>query len=131
MSQAECPWCELSVAPEDNYCARCGGALPQPEPSPPISATAIANPPPAPEPGTLLPAVRADLAPFVPVLRSAASVLATAALADWAARHAVPALADKVADTARELIQPKRRPATRTILVEEHITIRQRISVQS
>lgn len=129
MSQAKCPWCELSVAAEDNYCARCGGALP--EPSPPLSATAIVNPPPAPAPGTLLPAVRADLVPFVPVLRSAVSVLATAALADWAARHAVPALADKVADTARELIQPKRRPATQTILVEEHITIRQRISVQS
>lgn len=131
MSQSECPWCELTVSLEDNYCARCGGALPKSTESEAISATAISHPAATSSPNPLLPAVRADLAPFVPVLRSAASVIATAALADWAARHALPVLADKVADTARELVSPKPRPAARTILVEEHITIRQRISVQS
>ena len=131
MPQIECPWCDLAVSIDDNYCARCGGALPVSAEPTSISPSAIAQPSASTPASNLLPAVRADLAPFVPALRSAASIIPTAALADWAARHAMPMRADKVAETARELVRPKPSSAARTILVEEHITIRQRISVQS
>ncbi len=77
----------------------------------------------------LLPAVRADLALFAPAMRSVAAVLATAALTDWAARHAAPALARRTRDVLLERRQPKR--VTETMMIEQQITVRKWISVRS
>lgn len=74
----------------------------------------------------LLPAIREDLAPFLPALRSAAQLLAAAAVADFAARYAAPAMIDQV----RQMIAPA--PQHRqTILVEEQTTVRRRVTVVS
>ena len=78
---------------------------------------------------SLLPAVRADLAPLAPVVRSAAAVLATAALTDWAARRGAPALARKT----REIVQgkPQQPQVTQTVMIERQVTVRQWVSVRS
>ena len=79
-----------------------------------------------PRPSALLPAIREDLAPFIPALRSAAGLIAAAAVAEFTARYAAPALADK----ARQIISPAPQH-TQTILVEEHTTVRRRVTIAS
>ena len=74
----------------------------------------------------LLPAIREDLAPFLPALRSAAQLLAAAAVADFAARYAAPAMIDQV----RNIIAPVPKHQ-QTILVEEQTTVRRRVTVVS
>ncbi len=79
-----------------------------------------------PRPSALLPAIREDLAPFIPALRSAAGLIAAAAVAEFTTRYAAPALADK----ARQIISPAPQH-TQTILVEEHTTVRRRVTIAS
>ncbi len=74
----------------------------------------------------LLPAIREDLAPFLPALRSVAQLIAAAAVAEFAARYAAPAMIDQ----ARQMIAPAPQ-RTQTILVEEHTTVRRRVTVVS
>ena len=79
-----------------------------------------------PRPSSLLPAIREDLAPFVPAIRSVAGILAAAAVAEFTARYAAPALID----TARQIIAPAPQHK-QTILVEEQTTVRRRVTVLS
>ena len=79
-----------------------------------------------PRPSALLPAIREDLAPFIPALRSAAGLIAAAAVAEFTTRYAAPALADK----ARQIFSPAPQH-TQTILVEEHTTVRRRVTIAS
>ena len=79
-----------------------------------------------PRASALLPAIREDLAPFLPALRSAAGLIAAAAVAEFTARYAAPALVNK----ARQIISPAPQH-TQTILVEEHTTIRRRVTLVS
>ncbi len=74
----------------------------------------------------LLPAIRQDLAPFLPALRSAAQLLAAAAVAEVAARYAAPAMIKQV----RQVIAPAPQHQ-QTILVEEQTTVRRRVTVVS
>ena len=92
------------------------------EPDPPVLTPVIVEPH-APE---LLPAIRQDLAPLLPVLRSAAQLLAAAAVVDFAARYAAPAMIDQV----RQIIAPAPQHQ-QTILVEEQTTVRRRVTVTS
>ncbi len=79
-----------------------------------------------PRSSALLPAIREDLAPFLPALRSAAGLIAAAAVAEFTARYAAPALVDK----ARQIISPAPQHM-QTILVEEHTTVRRRVTFVS
>lgn len=74
----------------------------------------------------LLPAIREDLAPFLPALRSAAGLIAAAAVAEFTARYAAPALVD----TARQIIAPAPQHK-QTILVEEQTIVRRKVTVVS
>ena len=116
------------VGDEDHRCGACGCA-PTSVAIPPVRTLVPDQIERTPAQTALLPAVRADLAPFAPALRSVAAVLATAALTDWAARYAAPALARK----SRELVRSKRQPQriTRTTMIEQHITVRHWVSVRS
>ena len=79
-----------------------------------------------PRSSALLPAIREDLAPFLPALRSVAGLIAAATVAEFTARYAAPALVDK----ARQIISPAPQH-TQTILVEEHTTVRRRVTLVS
>ncbi len=79
-----------------------------------------------PRPTALLPAIREDLAPFIPAIRSVAGILAAAAVAEFTARYAAPALID----SARQIIAPAPQHK-QTILVEEQTTVRRRVTVLS
>ena len=92
------------------------------EPDPPVLTPTIIEP----RQNDLLPAIRQDLAPFLPALRSAAQLLAAAAVADFAARYAAPAMIDQV----RQIIAPAPQHQ-QTILVEEQTTVRRRVTVLS
>ena len=92
------------------------------EPDPPVLTPVIIEPH-APE---LLPAIRQDLAPLLPVLRSAAQLIAAAAVAEFAARYAAPAMIDR----ARQIVAPAPQHK-QTILVEEQTTVRRRVTVVS
>ncbi len=74
----------------------------------------------------LLPAIREDLAPFLPALRSIAGVIAAAAVTEFAVRYTAPALID----SARQFIVsvPQRK---QTVLVEEQTTVRRRVTILS
>ena len=76
-----------------------------------------------PKRADLMPAIRADLEPFLPVLRGAAQLITAAIVADFAARYAAPALVN----SARQIVQPA--PQRQTILVEEQTTTRRRVTV--
>lgn len=92
------------------------------EPDPPVLTPTIIEP----RQNDLLPAIRQDLAPFLPALRSAAQLLAAAAVADFAARYAAPAMIDQV----RQIVAPAPQHQ-QTILVEEQTTVRRRVTVLS
>ena len=92
------------------------------EPDPPVLTPTIIEP----RQNDLLPAIRQDLAPFLPALRSAAQLLAAAAVADFAARYAAPAMIDQV----RQIVAPAPQHQ-QTILVEEQATVRRRVTVLS
>ena len=85
----------------------------------------------------MLPAVREDLAPLVPTLKKAATVVATAALADWALRRGTQRiLSGGLAAAAPKALgfagRRERRPATtETILVEQQVTVRHWITRRS
>lgn len=126
-----CPRCCDPVGDADNFCHACGWALDDVE-GDALTAPARALVPDEVRSETagmsLLPAVRADLAPLAPVVRSAAAVLATAALTDWAARRGAPALARKT----REIVQGKpQQQVTQTVMIERRVTVRQWVSVRS
>ena len=121
-----CARCSRPVGDADNFCPRCGEALKGPEPTRALVPDQVRNEPAA---MALLPAVRADLALFAPAMRSVAAVLATAALTDWAARHAAPALARRTRDALLERQRPKR--VAETMMIEQQITVRKWISVRS
>lgn len=74
----------------------------------------------------LLPAIREDLAPFLPALRSAAQLIAAATVLEFTARYAAPAMIDQV----RQIIAPAPQHK-QTILVEEQTTVRRRVTVVS
>ncbi len=93
-----------------------------PEPEPPVLIPTIIEP----HPHDLLPAIREDLAPYLPALRSAAQLITAAVVAEFAARYAAPAMMN----SARRLIAPVPQHK-QTILVEEHTTVRRRITVVS
>ncbi len=124
-----CPRCCDPVGGADNFCHACGWALDDARDNAPARALvpdAVRN---ESAGMSLLPAVRADLAPLAPVVRSAAAVLATAALTDWAARRGAPALARKT----REIVQgkPQQPQVTQTVMIERQVTVRQWVSVRS
>lgn len=129
---ANCRRCSETVGADDNFCPACGASLSAdrqaapPEPTQALVPDQVRNEPAA---MALLPAVRADLALFAPAMRSVAAVLATAALTDWAARYAAPALARRTRDALQERRQPKR--VTETMMIEQQITVRKWISVRS
>lgn len=79
-----------------------------------------------PRSSSLALAIREDLSPFLPALRSAAGLIAAAAVAEFTARYAAPALID----SARQIIAPAPQ-RKQTILVEEQTTVRRRITVVS
>lgn len=79
-----------------------------------------------PRPPALLPAIQRDLAPYLPILRGAANLIAAAVVADFAARYAAPS----IASGARQIIAPKPQ-SSQTILIEEQITIRRRVTYPS
>ena len=97
-------------------------AEPKSEPNPRALTPTIIEP----HGSSLLPAIREDLAPFLPIVRSAAQIIAAAAVADFAARYAAPAMINR----ARQIIAPAPQH-TQTILVEEHTTVRRRVTVVS
>ena len=127
---ANCRRCSETVGADDNFCPACGASLSADrraaEPTQALVPDQVRNEPWA---MALLPAVRADLALFAPAMRSVAAVLATAALTDWAARYAAPALARRTRDALLERRQPKR--VTETMMIEQQITVRKWISVRS
>lgn len=127
---ANCRRCSETVGADDNFCPACGASLSADQRAAPpelaLVPDQVRNEPSA---MALLPAVRADLALFAPAMRSVAAVLATAALTDWAARHAAPALARRTRDALLERRQPKR--VTETMMIEQQITVRKWISVRS
>lgn len=92
------------------------------DPEPPVLTPTIIEP----RASELLPAIREDLAPFLPVLRSAAGLIAAAAVAEFTARYAAPALID----SARQIIAPAPQHK-QTILVEEQTTVRRKVTVVS
>ena len=92
------------------------------EPEPPVLTPTIIEP----KSNELLPAIREDLAPFLPVLRGAAQMIAAATVAEFAVRYAAPAVIDR----ARQIIAPAPQH-TQTILVEEQTTVRRRVTVVS
>ena len=79
-----------------------------------------------PQENALLPAIREDLAPFLPALRGAAQLIAAAAVAEFAARYAAPAMIDQI----RQIVAPAPQHK-QTILVEEQTTVRRRVTVLS
>ena len=92
------------------------------EPDPPVLTPTIVER----RPRELMPAIREDLAPFIPALRSAAQLIAAAAVADFATRYAAPAMIEQV----RQIIAPAPQHK-QTILVEEQTTVRRRVTVVS
>ena len=126
---ATCPRCCDPVGGADNFCHACGWALNDARDDTPARAL-VPDAIHSESTGmSLLPAVRADLAPLAPVVRGAAAVLATAALTDWAARRGAPALARKT----REIVQgkPQQPQVTQTVMIERQVTVRQWVSVRS
>ena len=126
---ATCPRCCDPVGNADNFCHACGWALDDARDDAP-ARTLVPDAVHSESAGmSLLPAVRADLAPLAPVVRGAAAVLATAALTDWAARRGAPALARKT----REIVQgkPQQPQVTQTVMIERQVTVRQWVSVRS
>ncbi len=91
------------------------------EPDPPVLTPVVIKQRASP----LLPAIRDDLAPFTPALRGAVQLLMAAAVAEFAAHYAAPA----IVELARQKLSPPLN--TQTILVEEHTTVRRRITVVS
>ena len=92
------------------------------ESDPPVLTPTIVEP----KSYQLLPAIREDLAPFLPALRSAAQLLVAAAVTDFAVRYAAPAMIGQV----RQIVAPAPQH-TQTILVEEQTTVRRRVTVVS
>ena len=92
------------------------------DPEPPVLTPTIIEP----RSNDLFPAIREDLAPFLPALRSAAGLIAAAAVAEFAARYAAPALIE----SARQIIAPAPQHK-QTILVEEQTTVRRKVTVVS
>ena len=73
----------------------------------------------------VLPALRSDLAPLVPAMRRAVTVIAAAAVADWAVRRGTSALLDH---GARAILgeagrSPRRRGGTRTTPRSETVVV--------
>ncbi len=91
------------------------------EPDPPVLTPVVIEP----RRRELLPAIRDDLAPFMPAIRGAAQLLAMAAVAEFTARYAAPA----IVDAARSLALPAQ--PKQVILIEEHTTTRRKITVAS
>jgi hypothetical protein len=81
MDGNECPRCECSVDAGDHYCRDCGWSLRLP----PIGEATLVSGVPMRD-LSVLPALRADLAPVVPTIRRGATVIAVAVVADWALR---------------------------------------------
>ena len=123
-----CRHCSERIGEADVFCHACGGSLASAAPHA-TRALVPSDVRSAAELMALLPAVRADLAPFLPALRNTATVLATAALADLAARYAAPALARKTLELVKG--GPRRGRITRTTMVEKTVTVRQWTSVRS
>ena len=124
MTNPSCPRCNETASREANYCSACGWSLTLPESD---AAPAALEGPVASAPHPMLPAIRRDLAPLIapvaPALRRTAAVIAAAAAADWAARHALPALAGSA---VRRIAKPAER-----VVLEETITIRHRVTTRS
>ena len=130
-----CPRCDAAVGESDNFCRACGWSL-QLDSGPDGVETAAIVPthisPPTAQPQALLPALRADLAPLVPIVRGVATILATAAVADWATRQAAPALAQRVPAILQPKTAPRPAPTPqRTVRFEERVIVRQWTSVES
>ena len=123
MYDEDCPRCAGPIAPSANFCSTCGWSLSLPDTGDGAVLEGQVSNPPRP----LLPAVRRDLAPiiaaFAPAVRRAATVIAAAAAADWAARRAAPALASAA---VRRIAGPADR-----VVLEETITIRHTITSRS
>lgn len=123
MHDEDCPRCAETVAPSANFCSACGWSIGLPD----SGDDAVLEGPVSNPPRPLLPAVRRDLAPiiasFAPAARRAATVIAAAAAADWAARRAAPALASAA---VRRIAGPADR-----VVLEETITIRHTITSRS
>jgi len=92
------------------------------EPDLPVLTPTIVEP----RSNDLLPAIREDLAPFLPALRSSAQPIAAATALAFTARYAAPAMIDQV----RQIIAPAPQHK-QTILVEEQTTVRRRVTVVS
>lgn len=92
------------------------------DPDPPVLTPTLIEP----RSNDLLPAIREDLAPFLPALRSAAQLIAAATVLEFTARYAAPAMIDQV----RQIIAPAPQHQ-QTILVEEQTTVRRRVTVVS
>jgi hypothetical protein len=75
---------------------------------------------------SVLPALRSDLAPLVPTVRRAATVIATVAVADWALRTSSRALLREVLSavgrrTGTRPPTPAARPGSETLIIERVI----------
>lgn len=128
-SDDRCTRCDAQTAPADNYCRVCGHTLRDGPDTTAIIPAEVTQP--ARLSQHLLPALRSDLAPLIPIVRGVATVLATAAVADWAARRMSPALLPQTKSTANSALPAPPAPRRRTVVIEERRIVRQWISVES
>ena len=123
VSDHSCLRCSGSVEPQDRYCRHCGAALQ-------LSDNGSASEVLTVREVEVLPAVRADLAPYVPVVARAALVVAGATFADWALRKAThQLLADGLALLGRSPTRARQgRASGRGVVTrEETVVLEQRL----
>ena len=98
---------------------------PPPDPSPALEAELVPAPQQHPVRRQFLPALRADLAPLIPPMRRAATVVAVAALADWVVRAGSRRmLGDSLSLLSRAPVPravPVRQARSETVIVERII----------
>jgi hypothetical protein len=124
-----CPRCEFAVATGDHYCRDCGWSL---RVQPADDVTVVAGVPVGTS--SLLPALRADLAPIIPTIKRSATVVAVAVVADWALRTGGRALLREgiallgagqptALSTPRWSVGANGASRSNTVVVEQRVTI--------
>jgi len=132
MDSNACARCEFPVDSGDHYCRDCGWSL---RLQPIGDATVVTGVP--VKRSSVLPALRADLAPIVPTIRRGATAVAVAVVADWALRAGARAVVREGLALLGQG-QPAGRGASLwprgsngtsrsdTVVVEQRVTIRKR-----
>ncbi len=126
-----CPRCDRTVEASDNFCRDCGWSLHLETSDEPAVVADVRVAKIESEQGSLLPALRAELAPYVPAVRRAAAVVAAAAVADWALRAGTRSLLHEgVAALRRRNGAQSRKGALHDHASANSVVVEQRIIVR-